>query len=177
MLRSVDDVEDRELLLAWRNGDRGAGSLLFQRHFGRVYRFFDAKLDCDVDELTQRTFVGCIESQDRLDGLRSFKAYLFGIARLQLMQWLRERRRADRHVPLPELVAEGSPSQRLDLEERGQVVLGLLRQIPNDLQIALQLFYWERLSVAEIAVVLGIPAGTVKSRLHRAKGLLRAGGS
>jgi RNA polymerase sigma-70 factor (ECF subfamily) len=174
MLAAVDEVEDHELVLAWRNGDRGAGSALFQRHFEDVYRFFDAKLDRDVDELTQRTFVGCIESQDRLEGLRSFKAYLLGIARHQLMQWLRERRRADRHVPLGDLVCDGCPTERLDVEERGRVVLGVLREIPSPMQIAVQLFYWERLSVAEIAAVLEIPEGTVKSRLHRAKGLLRA---
>jgi RNA polymerase sigma-70 factor (ECF subfamily) len=173
----TDEADDLQLLEAWRNGDRPAGSELFRRHFEAVYRFFDTKLIADVDELTQRTFVGCVEAQDRLEGLRSFKAYLFGIARKQLLRWCRERQKAEMHDPLGELTAEsaaGSPSHRVKVRERERMILAALRQIPMDLQIAVELFYWERLSLQEIALVLEIAEGTVKSRLHRAKSLLRA---
>ena len=48
-------------------------------------------------------------------------------------------------------------------------MLHALRAIPIDLQIALELFYWEKLSAPELAEVLEIPEGTVRSRLRRAR--------
>jgi DNA-directed RNA polymerase specialized sigma24 family protein len=52
--------------------------------------------------------------------------------------------------------------------------MAAMRTIPLDSQIALELFYWEDLGVAEMAAVLAVPVGTVKSRLHRARTQLRA---
>ena len=52
-------------------------------------------------------------------------------------------------------------------------MLAALNGLPLDLQIALELYYWEELSVVEVAAVLEVPEGTVKSRLHRARQLLR----
>jgi DNA-directed RNA polymerase specialized sigma24 family protein len=65
------------------------------------------------------------------------------------------------------------PSNVLAKHEEQRVLLEALRAIPLDLQIAVELFYWEQLSLLEIASVLEIPEGTVKSRLFRAKQLLR----
>lgn len=48
-----------------------------------------------------------------------------------------------------------------------------LRTIPLDIQVTLELFYWEDMSVAELAQILEVPPGTVKSRLHRGRQLLR----
>ena len=54
-----------------------------------------------------------------------------------------------------------------------RLVLEALRGLPLDHQIALELFYWEGMSVGELATVLGVPPGTVKSRLSRARENLR----
>jgi RNA polymerase sigma-70 factor (ECF subfamily) len=69
--------------------------------------------------------------------------------------------------------AGGSPSQFAAVREAQAQVLDALHRLPLDLQITLELHYWEEMSVAEIAVVLEIPPGTVKSRLHRARERLR----
>lgn len=54
-----------------------------------------------------------------------------------------------------------------------RLLVAALQRIPLDLQMAIELYYWEELSVAELATALEIPPGTVKSRLHRARELLR----
>lgn len=54
------------------------------------------------------------------------------------------------------------------------MIVDALRRIPVELQIALELHYWEGLSASEFADVLDIPLGTVKTRLRRAKQRLRA---
>jgi RNA polymerase sigma factor (sigma-70 family) len=67
----------------------------------------------------------------------------------------------------------GSPSRIVALRQEQHAVLAALHELPLDLQIALELYYWEELTVGEVAQVLEVPEGTVKSRLHRARQLLR----
>lgn len=168
---------DYELLLAWRRDDGPAGNALVRRHFASVFTFLRSKAPEHVDELVQRTFLACVESVDRIDESRSFRAYLFGIARRQLIyHYRRHRRDGERFDPMLESVCDvrGSPSQVAAMREEQQRVLDALQNLPLDLQITLELHYWEGMTVAEVAAVLEIPDGTIKSRLHRARDLLRA---
>ena len=72
--------DDFELLDAWRSGDRAAGNTLFERHFDAVCRFFANKVNDNVDDLIQKTFLGCIEGRDRFRKQSSFRTYLFAVA-------------------------------------------------------------------------------------------------
>ncbi|MCA9706997.1 MAG: sigma-70 family RNA polymerase sigma factor [Myxococcales bacterium] len=167
---------DYELLRAWRGDDAAAGNELVRRHFASVFSFLRSKVPDHVDDLVQRTFLACVESVERIDESRSFRAYLFGIARRQLIYHYRRDRHSDRFDPMRESVHDaggGSPSQHAAARQEQRLVLEALHRLPLDLQIPLELHYWETLSVAEVAAVLEIPPGTVKSRLHRARELLR----
>jgi RNA polymerase sigma-70 factor (ECF subfamily) len=167
---------DLELLRAWKRGDTEAGDELVTRHFERLYTFFDGKVGAGVEDLAQRTFLACLEAEDRIREDGSFRAYLFGIARKVLLQHFARVRR-DGNPPDPAVASAdalgASPSRVIAQREEQRLLLRALRKIPLDLQIAVELFFWEELSIAEIAEILEVPEGTVKSRLHRAKGLLR----
>lgn len=171
-------LEDRALLRAWRDGDRDAGSTLVERHFETVHRFFRLKIDTDVDDLIQRTFLGALESVDRFRGDAAFRTFLLSIARNQLLLHFRERARANRRdveeMSALELGADASPSLLAVNRQEQKLLLSALRQLPLQLQLTVELLYWEQLSVAEAAEVLDIPAGTVKSRAARARDMLRA---
>lgn len=168
---------DEQLMAAWHGGDAKAGAALVERYFSPVFRFFAAKTPDAAEELTQRTFLGCLESWERLpDEPSSFAGYLFGTARNQLYRYFAERRKADDQTDLSGLSLQGlgaGPSTVAAHAEEQRLLLRALRQIPLDHQITLELFYWEELSVADIARALGVAAGTVKSRLHRAREMLR----
>ena len=151
-----------------------------RRHFASIYRFFRNKLPDEVEEATQRTFLGCIESASRFRGESSFRGFLFAIARNQLMLALRKRHRSARvfdpeRLSLNEVDAGSVPSPTGVLAQRQdeQLLLAALRRLPLDFQITVELFYWEELPIADIAAVLDIAAGTVKSRLGRARQMLR----
>jgi RNA polymerase sigma-70 factor (ECF subfamily) len=175
-------VDDFDLLEAWRDGDRAAGNMLVRRHFSSVYRFFDTKLRLGVDDITQQTFLGLVEGRDRIADGRSFKAYLFAIARRQLMLALRGRYRAGKvfapdAVSMQELAGDGmgpSPSRVVAQAHDQRLLVAALRSIPLDFQIVVELHYWEEMNVADIAAVLDVAPGTVKSRLSRARTMLQA---
>lgn len=167
---------DYDLLRAWRAQDASAGNELVKRHFPSLFAFLRTKVPDHVDELVQHTFLACVEAVERIDERRSFRAYLFGIARRQLIyHYRRQRRHSDRFDPMLESVCDamGSPSQVAAARQEQQQVLDALNQLPLDLQCTLELHYWEGMTVNEVADVLEVPAGTIKSRLHRARTLLR----
>ncbi len=171
---------DDELLEAWRGGDEAAAETLMRRHFAAIYRFFRHKLPEEVEEATQRTFLGCVESAPRFRGDSSFRGFLFAIARKQLMLALRKKHRAARvfdpdRLSLHEVDAGSvaSPTGVIAQREDEQLLLSALRRLPVDFQITVELFYWEELPIADIAVVLEIAEGTVKSRLGRARAMLK----
>jgi len=175
-----DGDSDRTLLLAWRDGDEAAGNALVQRHFAVVFRFFRSKLEESVEDLAQRTFLGCVESADSYRGDASFRAFVLGIARRQLIAHLRAKYRRDSlfdpgtHSVQDFAVPSGrSPSAVIAARDEERLLVAALRRLPIDFQIAVELFYCEELPIEEIAEVLEVALGTVKSRLGRARDMLR----
>lgn len=172
----MSEPTDVELLALWRSGDNEAGNELVRRNFMSVYRFFVNKASEDVDDLIQRTFLACVEGRDRLRDDTSLKAYILGIARNQLLMHMRRRERRETpygHDDMSVAAVYGSPSRVLADREEEKLLLQALRQIPIDLQTIVELYYWEQLPVGEIAAILEVPPGTVKSRLFRARDALR----
>lgn len=167
---------DFELLTAWREGDEGSGRALFHRYFDAVYRFFRNKVDEAAEDLTQQTFMGLTQGKDRFRGEASFRTYLFMIARKRLYSFLRKAQRDHDATPLSaSSVADlglASPSRAVARHQEQRLLLLALRRLPVEMQVALELFYWEELTVTEIAEVLETPVGTVKSRLQRARARL-----
>lgn len=167
---------DVDLLRAWQSGDQTAGGELLRRHLRAVHQFFAGKVDVvAVDDLAQRTFEAVARLRDdvRLDA--GFRAFLFGVARLELLRHLDEwRRRGSRFDPLEtslEALGSGPVSAVVEIEVRERIAAAL-RRLPIDFQLALELHYWDDLPLAEIAAALEIPVGTVKSRLSRGRAML-----
>lgn len=161
---------DSELLEAWRDGDRAAGSELFDRHFEAVRRFFASKIDDDHEELVQQTFMACVGAKERVVPAQGFRGYLFAVARSKLIDRLRARQRLGGALdPEVDSVASAglSPSAALGRTREHELLLQALRCIAVDLQIAIELYYFEGLRAPELAEALGIPLGTVRSRLRR----------
>jgi RNA polymerase sigma factor (sigma-70 family) len=167
---------DFDLLETWREGDENAGRDLFGRYFESVYRFFRNKVDDAAEDLTQQTFMGLVQGRDKFRGDASFRTYLFMIARKRLYSHLRQRERRSEPVEFHTAsVADfglASPSRAVAVRQEQKLLLHALRRLPVEMQVALELFYWEELTVTEIAEVLETPVGTVKSRLQRARARL-----
>lgn len=167
---------DLQLLEAWRAGDAQSGTLLFERHFSSVYRFFRNKIGDDAEDLVQQTFLACVQTKDRFRGDSSFRTYLFKAARSKLYTYLskRQRQRDKIDFGVTSVVDLGMTMNRMLVRnEQHKHLLHALRMIPLDLQIILELHYFEGLRGPALADVLEIPEGTVRSRLRRGREQLR----
>lgn len=168
-------ASDPELLAAWRDGDGRAGQELFGRYFEPVSRFFANKVHDERDDLVQETFEACLRGRDRLRADGSFRSYLFSVAFNVLKGYFRRRRSTAVVDALPASsihdLAPG-PSTIVGAVQQEQLLLEALRRIPMELQAVLEMRYWEEMSSAEIGAVLGIPAATARTRLHRGRELL-----
>lgn len=177
-MRGVSASDD-ELLERWRGGDKAAGGELFKRHFAVLQRFFRNKAGLrETEDLMQRTFLACTESAHGYRGDGTFRAYLFTIARRQLIDFIKRKTRDAQRVE-PDLTVRSiadyglTPSVAAAKLEEHEIIAEAMRRIPVDFQITLELYYWEQLRGPELGAVLGIAPATVRTRLHRAREAMR----
>lgn len=167
-------LSDAELLQSWSQGNTDAGEELFERHYKGVAAFFRTKARDHAAELSQKTFLACIESLPRFRGEGSFRSYLYGIAYRQLQRHYRNLSR-DERIDFGLSTVENldpTPSKIIAADDDEQQLLAALRRIPVEHQVVLELYYWQELTTAQCAEVLEIPHSTIKSRLQRARKLL-----
>jgi RNA polymerase sigma factor (sigma-70 family) len=142
---------------------------LFERHFDSVHGYLARRVGRDLGrDLASETFTRAFAARQRYDPARGeARPWLFGIANNLLRRHYRDeerRLRAFARVEAPdEAFAPG--------EHR---LADALAALPREERDVLLLFTWADLEYAEIAAALGLPIGTVRSRLHRARGHLRA---
>lgn len=173
----VNEPSDKEYAERAGKGDWQSFSMLVRRHQDHVYRFVLGMMGCREDalELTQEVFLRAFRalSSWRSDAL--FSTWLFRIAANVAIDNLRRRKLATyvsfdecedfvAHTPGPEELAEAG--------ERGRLLESALQKLPPEYREVLLLREIEEMSYSEIAQVLRIREGTVKSRISRARGLL-----
>jgi RNA polymerase sigma factor (sigma-70 family) len=170
-------MNDGELFAAWRGGDRASGESLIERHYDAMLRFFRGKAGDHAEDLVQRTFLVCAEPGGGFRGEGSFRAYLFGVARNVLFEHIRRRVRDGQPQPdfAESSIMDLAPGVATVVGRRAEqrLLMQALNLLPLESQLLIELYYWEELAVDELAAVLEIPAGTVKSRLHSARARLR----
>jgi RNA polymerase sigma factor (sigma-70 family) len=167
-------ASDAELYRAWADGDRRAGAELIDRHIATVNRFFANKTGAagEAEDLVAMTFERCAKSLGRFRGDSSFRSYLLAIALNVLRDELRKHQpqRAFETSSIADL--SPTPSRVVADRQEQRLLLAGLRAIPLEYQLALELSFFEDLSRQETADILGIPPGTVASRIRRGRELL-----
>ena len=165
---------DLDLLEAWRRGDAAAGDALIRRHYPAVLRFFEVR-SRNADDLTQRTFLACVEGHEQFRGDSKFRTYLFSIARRVYARDLADTQHAARmsRFDEPETARRTSLSTLMARRQEQQVLLAALATLREREQSLIVLHYWERLPSREISEIMEVPASTVTTRLSRARAALR----
>ena len=154
--------------------------------YGKEIYSFCKHLTCslqEADDLYQDTFLKAVELNEKIDYTDNPKSYLLSIA---LRIWKNRKRKfawrkriadvqytaqeQDMQIRMPE---ELSPEEQMLSHERIAAVKKAVHNLPERFRVIILLYYMEELPVAQIAVILKIPAGTVKSRLFQARKLLK----
>ncbi len=168
-------LSDEALLQAWQRGDKAAGTELFDRYFHVVSRFFRNKVDRGIDDLIQATFLRLLEARDGFRGDGTFRGFVLGIAFNVLRNHYYTKRVDAERVDLGVVSVHDlapRPSEALAARAEARLLLEGLRRIPVEHQVLLELYFWEPLGAPEIAAMLGVPVGTIRTRIRRAKQLL-----
>jgi RNA polymerase sigma factor (sigma-70 family) len=175
MLTTMKD-EELGLLDRWSSGDRAAGNELFKRYFEVIHRFFDKKVDGDVDDLVQETFLACVRERGRFQRQSTFRTYLLAIAKYMLYGYWRTNARRPAGLNFDEVsVASLSTSAASQLARRDDQarLLAALRELPLEQQLLLELHYWEELERDQLAEIFDVDPTTTRTRLFRARQALR----
>ncbi len=173
--RMTASSSDEALLGAIATGDRAALRLLYERHAPWLtLRLARRCADPDaVDDAVQDTFVAVWRSAARYSGEGAVGAWIWGIAIRRLIDALRRRPRADVRL---------TPNDEFEPSAEEQVLLGVehgdlggaLARLSPELRAVVQATILDGLTTREASRLLGIPAGTVKTRAMRARQQLRA---
>jgi RNA polymerase sigma-70 factor (ECF subfamily) len=146
---------------------------LIQEHFGFVWRLLRriGVPESDADDAAQQVFIAAAQ---RLDDIRSGseRAFLFSTALHVGSRARRDRgrKREDLGVDFDEQPASApSPEELVDRRRARELLDALLEEMPLELRVVFVLYEIEQLTSAEIAEVVGVPLGTVASRLRRAR--------
>jgi RNA polymerase sigma-70 factor (ECF subfamily) len=175
---------DQELVLRWRAGDVDAFGALVRRHERRVYRLLLRMLGSreEAEDAAQETFLNLHRNGHYFRGDALFSTFVYRVAANAALNRRRTLGRSHaREQGLARLQQTGAelPAAPLDperaaaaAEERATVQAALLELSPR-LRLPLVLYDLEGLPYPEIARMLDLPEGTVKSRIHRARERLR----
>jgi RNA polymerase sigma factor (sigma-70 family) len=163
---------DLSLLDRWCAGDTAAGNQLFHRHFTTLYKFFENKVMGDVDDLVQETLLECVRARDAFKRQSTFRTYLFAIARHVLFQHWRRKASAKPTLDFDEVSIESlstSVGSRMAKQSERARLMAVLRTMPLDQQLLLELFYWQEFDRDQLAEIFEVETATIGSRLHRAR--------
>jgi RNA polymerase sigma-70 factor, ECF subfamily len=159
---------DEELILSIAQGDRGALEVLYRRHSpwlaGRLAAATSSREL--AEEALQDAFMAVWRSARSYRGRGDVAAWLWGIARRRLVSL--SRKRTDIPVQLLAPDVPGVDETVLSRDEASRV-RDAVALLPHDQRAAIEGVVFEDRPVAEVARSLGVPVGTIKSRLHRAR--------
>jgi RNA polymerase sigma-70 factor (ECF subfamily) len=177
-MRELIHESDEDLLRRSTAGDEEAFAALYQRRQAAIYRFvlhMSGREDL-AEEVTQETFLMLIREPGRFEpGKGALSSFLFGIARNLVLRHLEKRREwvniEDESTGEP-AAADTDLLARLTREETIEAVRQAVSSLPGTYREAVVLCDLEETSYADAAEALGVPVGTVRSRLSRGRGLL-----
>jgi len=179
MSRSADTIHEEILVLAVQAGEVAALETLVRKWLP-IIRRHSCRMTGDAvgaEDVAQEALLALVSTLSRLDDPTSARAFMLRLVTHKAADWIRRRQRdraLTRTIRDRQPRAHSIDSVRTDETiDRAALIRAACQQLPPDLRAVVSLYYGESLAVAEIALTLGVPSGTVKSRLHDAREQLR----
>ncbi len=170
--------DDTQLLAAIAAGDMPAMTAFYRRHESRVYRFVLSKLNDSfaAADILNDVMMEVWKSAGRFAGRSKVTTWLLGIANHKVLDHWR-RKGAREFTELNEHMADESPAanieQTIDAASDGKLLHLCMNRLSAEHREVLHLVFFEELGYTDIAGIINVPEGTVKSRVFHAKDLLK----
>ena len=133
----------------------------------------------DAEDLYQETFLKVLEQPDKIIEFDNPQGFLFSTALYTWKSWKRKYARRNRIAPVGPLdestASDFSIEEDLIIREEIRTTRHLVEELPEKFKIPVIMYYASEMSVSEIAVALELPEGTIKSRLFKARAIIRKG--
>jgi len=167
-------VDSDEMLIARiAQGERVAMQALYARHHLRIYRFIQrlVRNEAMAEDLLSDVFLDVWRQAGRFGGRSQVTTWLLSIARFKALSALRRppNDEFDEELAAATPDAADDPESALVTKDRGQVLRRCIERLSPEHREVLDLAYYQELSVEEAAKVIGIPEGTVKTRMLHAR--------
>jgi RNA polymerase sigma-70 factor (ECF subfamily) len=178
-VQDPDRAFDQYLVSLAQGGSREAFERLARRWSPRLLRFAARTIGRSdhVRDIVQETWIAVIRGIRRLRDPASFPAWIYGIAHRRCVDYLRGNQRRQRLASgmarEPEATADAHAGGIESTFQANRDLATAMGRLGDEQRVVIQLFYGEELGIGEIASVLSIPPGTVKSRLFHARQTLR----
>jgi RNA polymerase sigma-70 factor (ECF subfamily) len=162
-------ISDEALMLEFQGGSREAFDELYARYRQPLYGFFRRRLDGEMraEDLAQESFLAVIRGSARYEPRALFRTYLYAIALNLLAAERRKHRQSTPFVSEPEMTSVSAPDHDLWIRQA-------LEKLDRNQREILMMREYDQLSYAEIAELLRVPLNTVRSRLFRARMMLKS---
>jgi RNA polymerase sigma-70 factor (ECF subfamily) len=177
MTQSCEDRSDEALLKLARQGDEIAFMILFDRHRDVIFRLAArlANSETAAEDITQDCFLTLLNSRNGFDPVKGpLRTYLYAVVRnlARKHYWLHQSEVDLDEDAQPEVTP--AAARMVLSQETSRLVQEAISALPAPQREALILFQYEELPLDQIACILGIEIGAVKSRLRRARERLRS---
>lgn len=169
MTEHSEQLVDEILVMDCQSGRSGALDMLVSRWQKRLWRYA-CRLTGSSEaawEVTQESWLGIIRGLGRLNDPARFRPWAYRIVTNKARDWIK--RSAKRRPAQSEEIQEKHTHDERRTQETSADLQTILCRLPQRSRTVLTLHYLEEFGLAEIAAVLGVPTGTVKSRLHTAR--------
>ncbi len=164
---------DEALISRIADGDRLAMQVLFARHNVRIYRFVLrlTRNEAAAEDVISDVFLDVWRKAGSFRGGSQVSTWLLSIARFKALSVLRRRTEAELNDETAETLEDESddPGITLQKKDKGEVLRRCLTQLSPDHREIIDLVYYHEKSVEEVAAIVGIPEGTVKTRMFHAR--------
>lgn len=181
VVSSCTEQDDASLVSASKQGDQEAFALLVQRHQRRVFNLVFGMVQQyeEASEITQETFLAAWQGLPSFRGEARFSTWLHRIAYNCALKQLEQRKRdkvLQSAMQAEQLIENRNPERAdavMETHARQALIQDLLARLPEKYRVVLVLRHLQEMTYEEMAEILTMPIGTIKTHLFRARHLLK----